>query len=155
MDFINVKKMLVIISITAGVTGLVANCLYGFTKLEKSNMTQVWQLLDITLLIFEVTSLSTIAHWNSRFSFPIWIAVIEFISSLAYTFGQFFPYDVPLSISCSVILFTVCPLLLWKFFIFDPLNEGIILNEPAQIMNEHIGTRDWEGVWLTEPITVL
>jgi len=49
----------------------------------------------------------------------------------------------------GLLLAGLCPYLISKLAIFDPLDEGIILNEAATIMNDSFHFRNWEGVRVT------
>lgn len=90
----------------------------------------------------------TVFNWEQRkraFAMTFIINSAGLLSNLITYFIQS-RYDTHLlELISSIMLITILPICAYFFFIYDPLEKGIIQNEQSQIMSTYFPEVEWHG----------
>lgn len=79
----------------------------------------------------------TIINWNSREGGLFKVCIYFFVMALFKYVGLIIVKEtsrVYVSFASGILLLTICPFILKRYFIMDPIDAGILIDEYALIM---------------------
>lgn len=100
----------------------------------------------------QIAAMTTIVNWSKRSVGFLNVAFLFFFM-MGFQIAEDYTYrSVWVFLTSGILHLTLFPFLIWQFFILDPLDAGIIINEAADIMNSQFSTVQWQGRRISSPV---